>query len=114
MLLSGMSMSIKTLLNRREFRRGLELLIVAVGIAWIASVTADVASQSIPLPLGVDPSLAWLQASGFPAWAVVVAWGVVKITNELRDITTRLDTYVNKTELRLSRIETQLRLPESL
>ena len=57
-----------------------------------------------------DPLYAYLQAAGFPAWAGVVAWGVMRITNEMRNISNKLDDHIILTERRLSRIEAKANL----
>ena len=74
---------------------------IVVGATIVTvGVRAD-ATQLVP----VDPLLTYMQAAGFPAWAAVVAWGVLRITSEIRAIATRFDSFMLQTERRLARIE---------
>ena len=63
------------------------------------------AGPSIPGVAPFDPILVYMQAAGFPAWAGVVAWGVLRITNEIKSIAAKLDAFIIQTERRLLRLE---------
>ena len=81
---------------------------IAAGLVFlVVTVQADAGST-----VGVDPLLTYMQAAGFPAWAGVVAWGVLRITGEIKAISAKLDSHVMLTERRLSRLEVQTRLNE--
>ena len=73
----------------------LPLLLIATGAA-LASVQPDPAA---------DPMLAWLQAAGFPAWAVAIIWIGQRLIRQMQNFTDKLDRHVTQTERRLSRLE---------
>ena len=77
-------------------------IIGATALAVITSVSMADPTAVIP---AVDPVLRYMEAAGFPAWAGVVAWGVVHITNEMRNFTQRLDAHINLTNERLYALE---------
>ena len=70
-------------------------------MSMILSAYADTGSVS------ADPLLTYMQAAGFPAWAGVVAWGVLRISGEIKAISNKLDAHIMLTERRLSRLEAQ-------
>ena len=75
---------------------------------WITGlIVVTIAAQAdvTPLAMTTDPVLTYMQAMGFPAWAGVVAWGVMRITGDIKTITTKLDAHIMQTERRLVRIE---------
>jgi hypothetical protein len=76
---------------------------VLIGLTVAIIVSADT-------PTAVDPLLSIAQAAGFPAWAGVVAWGVLKVTGELKSISTKLDDHILDNERRLARIEAKTEL----
>lgn len=88
--------------------------LVCVMFAITSIVYANEAIPSITA-VGGDPTLVWMQAAGFPAWAAVVAWGVMKVTQEIKAITDKLDIAISdlrkvSTDLdkRLSRVEIRM------
>ena len=82
---------------------------------WIAvCMTLMVyAGSSTPGPTPFDPILVYMQAAGFPAWAGVVAWGVLRITTEIKSIATKLDAFIVQTERRLIRLEAHSNILEA-
>ena len=75
-----------------------------------AAVTAMAVADSSATATTSDPLLSYMQAAGFPTWAVVVAWGVYRITNEIKSISYKLDTFIIHTDRRLVRLEAKLNL----
>ena len=96
-------------------KNGCKYLIWSLAWLLVASITLVevIAQADVTPPLPVDPLLAYMQAAGFPAWAAVVAWGVLRISNEFRTIATRLDSFVLQTERRLARVEAQINVHHS-
>lgn len=86
------------------------ILIQAIGIAF-ASI-GIYAGPELVLPPN-DQILAFLQSVGFPAWAGVVAWGVMRVTSMISDISTRMEKHQMDTDNRLTKMEiyTQFKPP---
>lgn len=95
-----------------------KLVIWSQALVCVMFAITSVVYASEPLPnitAGSDPTLVWMQAAGFPAWAAVVAWGVMKVTQEIKNITDKLDLAISdlrkiSTDLdkRLSRVEIRM------
>lgn len=79
-----------------------ETIITATIIFVVATIAYADPTAAIPV---ADPVLRYMEAAGFPAWAGVVAWGVVHITNEMRNFTQRLDAHISQTNERLFALE---------
>lgn len=90
--------------ERLFVENGIIIVTVLVVAATTTYALANAVAVAAPLPIN-DPILTYLQAAGFPAWAGVVAWGVVHITNEMRSFTQRLDAHIAQTNERLFAIE---------
>ena len=76
------------------------LIALSLASAHVYAVATDI----IAMP-STDPLLTWMQAAGFPAWAGVVAWGVLKVVAEMKIISKKLEDFILQTERRLSRLE---------
>jgi len=81
------------------------LAVVIFASAWAALAVADQAA-GVTAFAPQDPFLTWMQAAGFPAWAGVLVWGVMRIVNEMHNISTRLESHMLQTERRFENIET--------
>lgn len=81
-----------------------------LALCAMAVVMAVVPVEAIPPIAPVhDPLLAWLQAAGFPTWAIVLLVIGRQVSTDLKDISARLERHVSQTERRLSRLETLVR-----
>jgi hypothetical protein len=81
--------------------------IQALGIT-LASISVYAMGIDVSALPPHDQVLAWMQAAGFPAWAGVVAWGVMRVTAMIKELSTRLDKFISTTEKRITRIEMYL------
>lgn len=83
-------------------------------VGWVAAIgfgyaLAVMAADGVPAPVTAatahDPLLAYLQAAGFPTWAVVLLLIGRQVSGELKGISNRLDAHITQTELRLAKLE---------
>jgi hypothetical protein len=87
------------------FQINKETAILLVTAIVVGTSIAFATETSIVPVLANDPLLTYLQAAGFPAWAGLVAWATVKITNEVQNFTAKLDAHIENTNRRLVIIE---------
>ena len=83
------------------------IIIQAIGIAF-ASIGVYAGPELLIPPN--DQILALMQSIGFPAWAGVVAWGVMRITSLIKDMSNRLDDHIADADKRIMKIELYLQL----
>ena len=84
------------------------VVIQSLGVL-LAATSVYAVGPELVLPSN-ETLLSWLQSAGFPAWAGIVAWGVMRITTLIREISDRVDTQIGKIEQRISYIEARLDL----
>lgn len=69
-----------------------------LALCAMAVVMAAVPVEAIPsIPPVHDPLLAWLQAAGFPTWAIVLLVIGRQVSTDLKDISARLERHVSQT-----------------
>jgi len=96
--------------NRRQIGS-----VVAWSIAvWLIAITTMLYADAAVVPGPTDSILTVMQAAGFPAWAGVVAWGVVKVSSEMRRISEKLDAFAMQIERRLARVEARIELADAV
>jgi hypothetical protein len=88
-----------------HFQVNKETAILIVTAAAVGASIALAAELPVGVPIANDPLLTYLQAAGFPAWAGLVAWATVRITNEVQNFTAKLDAHIESTNRRLVIIE---------
>lgn len=68
------------------------ILVAAIATLGIAGMASAMANPGMTVAGGGDPMLAWLQAAGFPAWAIVLVWFGNQIVSEIKSITRSVDS----------------------
>lgn len=81
----------------------LVLIVFALGFSAVSFATDAV--KQVP----GDELMGWVQATGFPTWAIAVVWMGRQLIGQLKDISDRLDRHVTQTEQRITRLEEILR-----
>lgn len=84
------------------------ILLIAMQTAICLLLAATSVYGGDTIPITSDPTLQWMQAAGFPTWAAVVGWGVVKVTNEIKAIHDKMSDFANRIEHRINRLDLKI------